>query len=228
MSRPIAWIILFDSNVETVPPGLAKKDAMIKLANKLRKEPERMILDRSTHHFAMRGLRDGPRRGRPDIVHMSVLSVTDAPAYARGIVGLLIHTVRDELMVPTEGWRPPRNYRNFLGLMEELLAGRRTPPIGPAVLKLERGGIERALSRAGAERVILFSSHGEPCNLMGKLEGLRGSTVAFLVGAYAKGEPRREVTELADEILSIHPSVLSSSVVIARLLYDLERTTGLA
>jgi len=224
---PVAWILLFDSNIETIPREIAGDRSLAKVAKGQRsKGTEQIILDRSIHHFAMRRLSGGLARGRPDIVHISILGVTDTPAYASGTVRLLIHTTGDRLIEPANRWRPPRNYRNFLGLMEALMEVGRVPPGGKPILELETGSIEDAVSRTKAERVVLLSSHGQLCDLREKVESLKGRLVTYLIGAYAKGEPRAEVVSVADEVVSIHPSSLSSSVVVARLLYEIERTTG--
>jgi rRNA small subunit pseudouridine methyltransferase Nep1 len=224
---PVAWILLFESNIETIPPDIAGDRSLVKLAkNNKGRRPEQIILDRAVHHFALQHLSDGLARGRPDIAHMSILSVTDTPAYASGAVKLLIHTVGNRLIEPAYKWRPPRNYRNFLGLMEALMEAGRVPPSGKPILKLQTGSIEDAVSRTKAEHVVLLSSHGRLCDLREKVESLKGRSVTYLVGAYAKGEPRADVVSVADEVVSIHPSPLSSSVVVARLLYEIERTTG--
>jgi rRNA small subunit pseudouridine methyltransferase Nep1 len=224
---PVAWILLFESNIETIPPEIAGDRSLVKVAKgKKGRKSGQIILDRAVHHFAMQHLSDGLARGRPDIAHISILSVTDTPAYANGTVKLLIHTIGNRLIEPANRWRPPRNYRNFLGLMEALMEAGRVPLSGEPILKLETGNIEDAVSRTRAEHVVLLSSHGRLCDLREKVESLKGRLVTYLVGAYAKGEPRADIVSVADEVVSIHPSPLSSSVVIARLLYEIERTTG--
>ena len=227
MRSPAAWVLLFNSNIEMIPAEIAGDRSLAKMVRgKKSGRPERMILDRSTHHFAMRHLSDGLARGRPDIAHISILNVTDSPAYTNGTVRLLIHTVGDHLIEPSDKWRPPRNYRNFLGLMGALMENGRVPPSGKPILKLEEGNIKEAVSRTRAEHVVLLSSHGRLCDLREKVESLKGRLATYLVGAYAKGEPGADVVGVADEVVSIHPSSLSSSVVVARLVYEIERTIG--
>jgi len=226
MRSPTSWVILFDANLENVPPELIGERSIARLASRLRKRPELMILDRATHHFAMKQLRDAGRRGRPDIVHVSALSVTDTPAYVSGRADLLIHTIGDQVIVPRGKWRPPRNYCNFVGLMEGLLQARRAPLKGPCVLRLEGGDVRGTVRRTGAETVVLLSSHGRPRDLTETVRSLRGRSAAYLIGAYARGKPRAEVMDVAQDVVSIHPSPLSSSVVVARLLYEVERSTA--
>jgi rRNA small subunit pseudouridine methyltransferase Nep1 len=226
MRSPLAWIVLFDSNVEAVQ-GEARSRAL-RAGSRLgaRTRWAGGILDRSVHHFAMRSLPDSGRRGRPDIVHASILSIADAPAYADGIVNFLVHTVEDKVIVPAASWRPPRNYRNFLGLMEELLRIGRVPPKGRPILRLEKGSIEDAVRRTRADRIVLLSSSGKLRDLSEVVAEMRHRVPAYLIGGYARGGPRQEVTKLADEVVSIHSSSLSSSIVISRLLYEVEKLTG--
>lgn len=226
MRSPLAWIVLFDSNVEAIPKELVSDRAFARLRDSTKREQERAILDRSVHHFAMRRLPDSERRGRPDIVHASILSIADAPAYADGLVNFVVHTVGDKVIVPTASWRPPRNYRNFLGLMEDLLQFGRAPSTGRAILTIENSTIKAAVNRTRADRVVLLSSHGRPSSLSEEVKGLGRHVIAYLVGGYAKGGPRQEVVQVADEVVSIHRSSLSSSIVISRLLYEIEKSTG--
>ena len=43
--------------------------------------PDNILLDRSFHHFAMNVLSDAHKRGRPDLVHFSLLEATSTPLY---------------------------------------------------------------------------------------------------------------------------------------------------
>jgi len=226
MRSPLAWIVLFDSNVEAIPSEVASDRAFARSQDSTKKQKEYTILDRATHHFAMRRLPNSERRGRPDIVHVSILSIADSPAYADGLVNFVVHTVGDKVMVPTAAWRPPRNYRNFLGLMEELLQFGRAPSVGQPVLSLKSGTVKGAVDRTRAERVVLLSSHGNQSSLSEEVKDLRRYVVAYLIGGYAKGGPRQEVVRLADKVVSIHRSSLSSSIVISRLLYEIEKSIG--
>jgi len=226
MRSPLAWIVLFDSNVEAIPSEVASGRASIRSQDSIKRGKGQAILDRAVHHFAMRRLPNSERRGRPDIVHVSILSIADSPAYSDGLVNFVVHTVGDKVIVPTTAWRPPRNYRNFLGLMEDLLQFGRAPSTGRAVLRLENSTIKGAVDRTRADRVVLLSSHGNLSSLSEEVKGLRSHVVAYLVGGYAKGEPRQEVVQLADKIVSIHRSPLSSSTVISRLLYEIEKSIG--
>lgn len=223
MRRPIASFLLFDSNIETVPLSYSRLPQIARLARRFGKEPGDMLLDRSLHHFILKQMPDGLRRGRPDIVHLSILSITDSPAYKEGLVNLVLHTIGGLVITSKEKWRPPRNYMNFLRLFEGLLKDGRVPKIKP-ILLARSGDLNDALKLLRPKKVVLFSSRGRLIDLRRYFESSSFKDSAFLIGAYPRGEPNRVVLEVADDIVSIYPKVLSSWIVASRVVYELERT----
>jgi len=78
--------ILADSELEIIPPEIARLPAIRKDAERRGKRAEEMLLDSSLHHSAMRGLDQWERRGRPDIVHMSMLIANESILNREGML----------------------------------------------------------------------------------------------------------------------------------------------
>ena len=79
-------IILVESSLETLPIELVKYPSVTKLAKKRDKKPKHLLLDTSLHHNIMSELPEREKRGRPDIVHISLLLATNSPLFKSGFL----------------------------------------------------------------------------------------------------------------------------------------------
>lgn len=117
-------LLLAESALETVPMEIVNHPAVVKHARRKGKKATEILLDRSFHHSAMKGLELEYKRGRPDIVYHVLLDVTNSPLYREGKLIFLIHTIGDWVIRVRSGVRPPRAYFRFEGLMEKLFKER--------------------------------------------------------------------------------------------------------
>ena len=115
--------ILAESALETVPQELWKHPAIENYSEKKGKSPRLIVLDRSYHHAAMEGMKDGEKRGRPDIVHFSLLEALGSPLNREGLLKVYVHTFDDHVISVDPQTRLPKNYNRFIGLMEQLFDG---------------------------------------------------------------------------------------------------------
>ncbi|MGB9759392.1 MAG: hypothetical protein ACP5IT_04905 [Thermoproteota archaeon] len=202
MQNKKVWVVLFDSNLELF---------------------NNELLDVSKHFRKMRR-DDLGKRGRPDITHVGILNVCDFPAYSRGEVGLILHTIDNKVILIKDSWRPPRNYINFSSLFAQLLKLGRVPPEGEPLLLVSNSALKDTLSDLRVKKVILLSSRGKKVNLEQYLTSLRSNIpVAFLVGAYARGAPRDEILAISNEVISVYDKVLTTNVVLSMLMCYLEK-----
>ncbi|MGB9894824.1 MAG: hypothetical protein ACPLN2_02850 [Thermoproteota archaeon] len=202
MQNKKVWVVLFDSNLELF---------------------NNELLDISKHFRKMRR-DDLGKRGRPDITHVGILNVCDFPAYSRGEVGLILHTIDNKVILIKDSWRPPRNYINFSSLFAQLLKLGRVPPEGEPLLLVSNSALKDTLSDLRVKKVILLSSRGKKVNLEQYLTSLRSNIpVAFLVGAYARGAPRDEILAISNEVISVYDKVLTTNVVLSMLMCYLEK-----
>lgn len=222
-------LLLADSELELVPEELKLHPAVQASARRRGRRAGRSLLDSSLHHAAMRGLPEADRRGRPDLVHLFLLTALDSVLNLEGGLRCLVHTRNDELVTVAPETRIMRNYERFLGLAEQLLREGHAGPRGQApLLALERGvSLAEALKRAGAERSIALDPGGRRADLAAELPPLasRLSHVAFILGGFPKGAYRSPVASLADEVWSLHGQPLSVWVAAAEVLVHWESAT---
>lgn len=212
------YVVLVDSALELVPQQLWCERSVISSAKSRGKHPGQILLDRSLHHKAMLKLKDGLRRGRPDLVHQAVLAVTGAPAYMKGDVKLYIHTYGNLVIEVAEGTRLPKSYFRFQGLMEKVLSGQQEK-----LIKVEKMSFKELIDRINADTVIGFSRRGvlmKPEEWVSKY--VKERTV-LAVGGFPRGGFSQEVLNSLDVLVAIHEMPLESHVVLARVIYDYER-----
>ncbi len=75
------YLILSESALELVPSELKHHPSIISHARKLGKPTSEILLDNSWHFAAMKGIKNEIKRGRPDLVHFSILEDTTIPLY---------------------------------------------------------------------------------------------------------------------------------------------------
>ncbi|MCE2498553.1 MAG: ribosome biogenesis protein [Nitrosopumilaceae archaeon] len=115
-------LVIAESALEMVPPELYGHPAVRSHARRTRggKRPH-MLLDNSWHYAAMKGMPDAARRGRPDLVHLALVTATSAPLYRlRRALEVYVHTADGCMISLGPGVRIPKSYHRFAGLVEAL------------------------------------------------------------------------------------------------------------
>jgi rRNA small subunit pseudouridine methyltransferase Nep1 len=214
-------VVLTESALELVPKEIRNHPAVKKDAERRGKETSEILLDRSIHHAAMLKLKDSQKRGRPDLVHIVVLSVTGSPMYADGLVKLYIHTLDDKVIDVKERTMLPKNYFRFRNLMEQCLAG------GDAgeLVSTSGGSIKEIVSSIiGTDYCVALSTEGtmsDPSGVGTKVADRRNP--AILIGGFPHGHFSQTTMAVADDVFRIHRRALEAHVVASRVLYEIER-----
>lgn len=115
-------IVFLETPLETVPEEIINHPSIIADAKRRGKHPSEILLDDSKHHAAMKKLENREKRGRPDILHYSILLFMDSPV--KNDFEIFVHTVNNEIIRVDNSTRLPRNYNRFVGLMEDLFRKR--------------------------------------------------------------------------------------------------------
>lgn len=191
------------------------------------RRPTELLLNSSLHHQAMRGLPDGDRRGRPDIVHFCLLLALDAPLNREGLLRTYVHTRHNKIITVDPSTRLPRMFNRFTGLIEHLFLTGEAPPESP-LLRLENASLAGLIERIKSKKVITFSERGERKLCRELFDGLsKEDEVCVLVGGFPRGEFLSNVAELSDELVSIDPELLRAPTVTARAIYAYEEALGI-
>lgn len=222
-------LVFFETALELVPKRIASHPSVIRNAKKRRKKPEETLLDRSLHHFAMRGLPGSEKRGRPDIIQYCLLEALGSPLNKRGNLKIYINTINEKTIELDQKVRLPRKNSRFNSLMEQLLAHGQVPPnTENPLMKVSTESLADLKRREKPSCTIALTSHGKDQSLKNLCNRLKDETHPFvMIGAYPHGTMRVETRTIIDDSFSIYSEVLDAWTVTSRLLYECESQLGI-
>lgn len=217
-------LIFAESALELVPKSLWSHPSVVKRAKALGKKVGWTLLDRSYHHKAMVNLRNNEKRGRPDIVHFSLLEALGTPLNKEGWLKVYVHTINDYIISIEPLVRLPRNYNRFVGLIEQLYKEHKVPIKGRPLLQLSKGSIEEILFNIKPAYTILFTRKGEIKTLEKIMKDVVSQkNTVVIIGNFPRGSFSEETIKLADRSVSIDPEMLEAWTITSRLIYEFER-----
>lgn len=222
-------LVLAESSIELVPYEIAGHPSVVAAARRKKTSPGRIILDQTYHHGAILKLPEhGIGRGRPDIVHSSLLLALASPLNMDGGLQCFVHTLDDHVITVQPNARLPKTSERFVSLLEQLYEKRRVPPLGPKLMILERLSLKDLLEKVGPDAVIALTTQGikstmeEIARMAARLE-----KPVTLVGGFSQGHFSRKTLQLASDKYRIDSRNLEASTVVSRMIYDYEKAIGL-
>ena len=221
-SDPVLNFVLADSALELVPREIWSHPAVVSDCKRRDARPGDILLDRSFHHSAMTKLRESEKRGRPDLVHAALLSVTGTPLYLGGGVKVHLHMHPGAVIEVAAKTRTPKSYLRFRSLMEKCLVER--PSEG--LLKVSEMTLPELIRAGRPGRVFGLSVRGRQASaeeLARKVAGVDNPWV--MVGGFPHGHFSDDVEKAIDELVRINPRPLEAHVVTARVVYEVEKAT---
>jgi rRNA small subunit pseudouridine methyltransferase Nep1 len=217
-------LILAESALEIVPREIVDHPSVKRWAERRGKEPDKVLLDISYHYAAMRGLVNWDRRGRPDIVYVSLLNVLGSPLNREGLLQVYVHTLNDFVITLDPEIKLPRNYLRFLGLVEQLFDIGKVPPKGKWLMKLERKTLKNLLEELKPSKTIFLTEGGRKTKA-GKLGVMikEEENPSVVIGGFQKGEFKEENIKLADAKISLYKRALDAWVVAGIVVHEVGR-----
>jgi rRNA small subunit pseudouridine methyltransferase Nep1 len=221
-------LILAESSIELVPNEIAGHPAVLRLAQRKKKDPRHLILDQSYHHSAILRLgASGIGRGRPDIAHFSLLLALGSPLNADNQLTCFVHTRSGHVITIDPDARLPRNTDRFTSLLEQLYQSSVVPPSGPALMSLKRESLTSLLSRISSDSIVALTTLGLPKPMGAVAEALRKAKRPVLViGGFPVGHFSDQTTALASQKIRIDRRRLDAWTVVGRAVYDYENAIG--
>jgi len=217
-----------EAALERTPRVLWGHPSVVNRARKAGKHPGQTLLDRTYHHRAMLKLENDTRRGRPDILHVSLLEALGTPLNKEACLKTYVHTRDDYLIHLNPEIRLPKNYDRFIGLMEQLYEVGAIPQHGVPLLTLTRGLFRDLVGDVKPSYVLAFSRMGRPQSLQTVVEARKAEEdLMVVVGAFPRGHFSKAIVDAADEVVSIDFEPLEAWVVASRIIYEYEKALGL-
>ena len=218
--------IFLEASLELVPESMRNHPAILKDAERRKKDPAKILLDDSKHHSAMKNFENRTKRGRPDIIHMCLLSVFDSPLGERSDV--FVHTIDGKIIRFSKGLRLPRNYNRFVGLMEQLLAEKRIESSGRILIKIEDLCLDELLTEIDPSDTILLTENGD---LAGEEVWSSLKSPVILIGAFPHGDFDNKLIKILKKFnpkfISLGRRSFTSLYVTNKVICLLEKFSGI-
>ncbi len=213
------------SALETVPREIAGHPQVRSYAERRRKPPTKVILDKSYHFHAMSKLKDKERRGRPDMVFAFLLAALSSPLNLSGLLEVYIHTWQDYVIFVNPKMKPIRSYDRFLGIMEKLFEEGRVPEEGEPLLELRNMSLDYLVKNVlEADGIILMEWGGRLVSPRQVAE--KAKRYPVVVQGFPRGDFGIEAYKLARDKLYIYPSIIDSWLVADRVIAAYEELAG--
>ena len=216
-------IILVESSLELIPPELSNHQSVLAYSKKFKKTISNTLLDNSWHFGAMKGLKNEIKRGRPDIVHLTLLSICTSPAFYENKIKLFLHTVNNEIISINNNTRLPKSYHRFQGLMEKLFLTKKIESETEILMEMQNSSLSKLISKIKPDEVIALTTEGEKTTFE-KLIHQTNENSCILIGGFQKGHFNEENQKIIERAFSIHDSSLEAHLVASRLVYEYEKT----
>jgi rRNA small subunit pseudouridine methyltransferase Nep1 len=226
---PKIVLLLVEAAVELVPQEIRNHPVIQAYCRRRRQDPRWVILDSSYHHSAMKNLSNYQKRGRPDILHFTLLEALGSPLNLAGMLEVYCHTQDGAFIEVNPEVRLPRVYERFKGLLSQLYRqGTIKTEQGEILLKMEKKSITEAISSIRPRRVYLLSEEGRRVK-RSEIEEIFKATdrPLFMVGCYPHGDFQEETKKLAEEPLSLSERRLEAWTAVSRLLCIAEQALNI-
>ena len=104
----------------------------------------------------MKGLDNEIKRGRPDIIHLTLLSICTSPAFYENKIKVFVHTVNDEIISINNNTHLPKSYHRFMGLIEQLFSEKRIESEGNILLEIMNIGFSELIKKLNPKKALSF------------------------------------------------------------------------
>lgn len=222
-------LIFAEAELELVPDSIKMHPQVQRAAQVRDRRPSRTLLDASLHHEAMRALPESERRGRPDLVHFSLLLALDSALNQADGLRVVVHTRNDERLAVNPETRLMRNYPRFVGLIEKLFREGVSPHPDNPLLVLEPGWpLRRVLEHHKSGPIITFSEKGRPVEPSAFLaeKAAASPDLTIVLGCFPHGDFHEPPAQWSEDVVSLGGAPLSVWTVEMEILAAWERATG--
>lgn len=216
-------LILAESALELIPLDLQDHPSVLSHAQKLGKPSSEILLDNSWHFAAMKGINNEIKRGRPDLVHFSILEATAIPLYLQNKIKIYIHTVDDNVIYIGENVHIPKSYHRFEGLIEKLFLEKTIQSDTDVLLEIKKKSFTELINEIKPSKIIGFSTKGKLSSFE-KISSQISNNSCIVIGGFQKGHFSESINSKVNHLFSVGSLSYEAHVVVARILYEYEKT----
>ena len=221
-------IILAEAELEFLPARLKHHPQAQAVARARDRRASRTILDSSVHNQALMDsdLPDKERRGRPDLVHFSMLLALDSVLNQKRGLRFFVHTRHDELITVDAATRIMRHYPRWIGLMEKLLHEGATPRQKPLLTCEEGWRLTDVLTKHALGPVLVMDEAGAATTPRALAQTHAASDATLVLGAFPHGSYHTDFAGVDLQRVSFGTQPQSVWTILGNVLAQWEDVTG--
>jgi rRNA small subunit pseudouridine methyltransferase Nep1 len=216
-------LVISESALELVPFELEDHPSVVSHARKLGKYSSEILLDNSWHFAAMKGIKNEIKRGRPDLVHFSILEATTIPLYLQNKLNLFVHTIDDKVIHFGKNVHLPKSYHRFEGVIEKLYQEKKIIAKNELLLEIKEQTFSELIHEINPSKIIGFSIEGKLSSYE-KIATQIPNNSCIVIGGFQKGHFSDSVQNTITDLFSIGNESFEGHVVTSRILYEYEKT----
>ena len=216
-------LILAESSLELVPEELTSHPSIISHAQRLDKNSSEILLDNSWHFAAMKQIPNEIKRGRPDLVHFSILEATTIPLYFENKIQIFIHTINDKVIRLGKNVRIPKSYHRFAGLFEKLFLEKTIKIDNQELLSIKDQSFSKLIDEINPSQILGLSTTGKQSSFENIGNNIMDDS-CIVIGGFQKGHFSDSIKNKFTDLFSVGNTSLEAHVVVSRILYEYEKT----
>jgi rRNA small subunit pseudouridine methyltransferase Nep1 len=177
----------------------------------------------------MKRLEQSEKRGRPDIVHFSLLEAQGSPLNKERLLTTYVHTINDHVMWVNPEARLPRNCIRFNSLIRQLFESKQVPADAEKpLLTLKEQTLHELIRNVKPSHTLALSRLGQPQTIETCISNLSPEIKpVVLIGGFPQGHFSKTTLKLADKVICTDPEMLETWIVVSRVVYEFERALSL-
>ena len=168
------------------------------------------------------------KRGRPDIIHTTLLFILGSPLNRRGYVDTYIHTINDYVIWINPKTRIPKNYNRFKGLMAKLFLEKEIIANSDTLIKMSKKTITALIKELLCDKIFVLTEKGKQVTTLDLARDIKKSTTpCIIIGGFPHGDFSSNIYSLGATFVSIYSGSLHTWVVTAKIISSIENLLSL-
>ncbi len=159
------------------------------------------LIDKRYHYFQLSKYSRKWKRGRPDIVHTTLLILQDSVLNLMGGLEVYIHTIDGRVFKVREDERIPKHYDAFKEIFAQLLIYNRVPPEGEPLIWKAYDSLADFVREQGG--LILLWEKGEERKFKEVAEEALSTRLPVGIGMFPRGDFEKSTLRKATKRYSV-------------------------
>jgi rRNA small subunit pseudouridine methyltransferase Nep1 len=151
------------------------------------------------------------------------LEATTIPLYLQNKIKIYIHTIDDKVIYIGENVHIPKSYHRFEGLIEKLFLEKTIQSDTNVLLEIKEKSFSELINEIKPTKIIGFSTKGE-LRSFEKISSEISDNTCIVIGGFQKGHFSESTKSKINHLFSVDNLSYEAHVVIARMLYEYEKT----